>query len=94
MGHVTESCIVVSDCMLISILSLLVEPLEMLCAEAADALAPRAGDFKGEDLLSLWSLMCVSLETSIFLLLLPFLGPIFLFKSNFCTKQKPINKLS
>ena len=29
-----------SDRMLISILSVLVEPLQMLCAEAADALAP------------------------------------------------------
>ena len=34
----------------------------------------------------------VSLGTSIFLILLPFLGPIFLFKSSICQKQKPINK--
>ena len=38
--------------MLISILSMLVEPLEMLCAEAMVALAPQAGDLKAEDLLS------------------------------------------
>ena len=42
LGHVTKGCIVVSDCMLISILSVEVEALEILCAEAADALAPRA----------------------------------------------------
>ena len=52
LGLVTEGCIVVSDCMLISILSILVEPLEMLCAEAAHALAPHAGDLKPEDLLN------------------------------------------
>ena len=34
----------VSDRMLISILSVLVENLEMSCAEEKDALAPRAGD--------------------------------------------------
>ena len=34
----------VSDHMLLIILSVSVEPLEMLCAEAADALAPWAGD--------------------------------------------------
>ena len=33
----------VSDRMLISIISMLVEALEMLCAQAADALAPRQG---------------------------------------------------
>ena len=43
---VTEGCIVVSDHMLISILSMSLEPLEMLCAEAADALAPWAGNLK------------------------------------------------
>ena len=36
----TEGCIVVSDHMWISILSVSVEPLEMLCAEAGDALSP------------------------------------------------------
>ena len=56
---VTEGCIVVSDSMLISILSMLVEPLEMLCAEAADALAPQVWDLKAEDLLSPLHLMCV-----------------------------------
>ena len=40
LGLVTEGCIVVSDRMLISILSMLVESLEM-CPEAVDALAPR-----------------------------------------------------
>ena len=42
----------VSVCMLISILSISVESLEMLCAEAADAMALQAGDLKPEDLLS------------------------------------------
>ena len=32
------------DCMLISILYVLVEALEMLCAEAAEALAPQVWD--------------------------------------------------
>ena len=44
-----DGCCVVSDHMLISILSMLVEPLEMLCAEVAVALAPLAGDLKAED---------------------------------------------
>ena len=39
----------VSDRMLISILSGSVEPLEMLCADAAVALAPRAKEMKAED---------------------------------------------
>ena len=57
LGLVTEGCIVVYmyDRMLTSILSVLFEHLEMLCAEAEDALAPRAGDLKAEDL----HLMCV-----------------------------------
>ena len=38
----TEGCIVVSDCMLIFILSIWVEALKMPCAEAVHALAPRA----------------------------------------------------
>ena len=58
LGLLTEGCIVVSDCMLISILSTTVDLLEMLCAEAADALAPLARDLKAEDLLS--PLHCVS----------------------------------
>ena len=49
----------VSDCMPIPILSMLFEPLEILCAEAVDALAPQAGDLKAEDLLSPLHLMCV-----------------------------------
>ena len=53
---VTEVRIVVSDCMLISILSVLVEPLEISCAEVADLLAPLTRDFKAEDLMCL---MCV-----------------------------------
>ena len=39
----------VSDCMLISILFMLVEALKMSCAEAADALAPWAGDLMPDD---------------------------------------------
>ena len=42
----------VSDRMLVSILSVSVEPMEMSCVQAVDALAPRAGDLKAEDLLS------------------------------------------
>ena len=42
----------VSDCMLTSILSVSAEPLEMLCAEAADALALQARNLKAVDLLS------------------------------------------
>ena len=48
----------VSDYMLISILSVSVEPLEMSCAEAADTLAPCAGDLKPDNLLSPLCLMC------------------------------------
>ena len=59
LGLVTEGCIVVSDCMLISLLSVSVEALEMLCAEAAHALAPQAGDLMPENLLSLLHLMWV-----------------------------------
>ena len=40
MGLVTNGCIVVSDRMQISILSVFVEALEMSCAGAADALVP------------------------------------------------------
>ena len=40
LGLVTEGCIVVADRMLISILSMLVEPLDMSCAEAVDAMPP------------------------------------------------------
>ena len=36
----------VSDHMLISIIAVLVVPLEMLCAEAADPLAPLEGGLK------------------------------------------------
>ena len=50
LGLATEGCIVVSDRMLISILSMLVEALEMSCAAAVDALAPQAGDLKPDDL--------------------------------------------
>ena len=48
LGLAIDGCSVMSDRMLISILSLSVEPLEMLCAEAAAALAPQAGDLKVE----------------------------------------------
>ena len=44
--------------MLISMLSMSVEPLEM-CAAAADAVAPPATVLKTEDLLSPLRLMCV-----------------------------------
>ena len=44
MGFVSEGCIVALDPMLISILSMSVEPLQMSCAEAADGLAPQARD--------------------------------------------------
>ena len=40
----TEGCIMLADRMLISILFGLVEPLEILCAEAVDALAPLASE--------------------------------------------------
>ena len=40
------------DCMLISILFMSVEALEMLCAQAAEALAPQAWDLKPDNLLS------------------------------------------
>ena len=56
---VAEGPIVVTDCMLISRVSMLVGPLDMSCAEAVDALAPRAGDLKAEDLLSPLFLICV-----------------------------------
>ena len=46
------------DCMLISILSMSVEDLEMLCAGAAEALAPRPWDLKPDDLLSPLHLIC------------------------------------
>ena len=45
---VTEGSIVASDCMLISIPSVSVEPLEMSCAEAEDAQSPWDGDLKAE----------------------------------------------
>ena len=59
LGLVTEGCIVVSDCMVISILSMLVEPLEILWAEGADALSPRTGDLITDDLLSPLYLMFI-----------------------------------
>ena len=59
LGLVTEGCIVVSDHMLISILSMSVEPPEMSCAEATDALTPWARDLNSEDLPSPLHLMSV-----------------------------------
>ena len=54
-----SGCKVVSvDCMLISILSMSVEALEMLCDEAAEAVAPLACDLKPDNLLSPLHLMC------------------------------------
>ena len=58
MGLVTKDCIVMSDRMLMFILSMLVKPLEM-SIEAADALAPLAGNLKAKDLWSPLRLMCV-----------------------------------
>ena len=58
LGLATEGHIVVSDHMLISILSMLVEALEMSDAEAVDALAPWNSDLKPDDLLSSLHLMC------------------------------------
>ena len=46
------------DHMRISMLSVLVKALEMLCAKAAEILAPRAWDLKPDDLLSPLGLMC------------------------------------
>ena len=45
--------------MLISLLSMLVEPLEMSCVQAVDALALGAADLKAEALLSPLHLMYV-----------------------------------
>ena len=42
-----------------------VEPLEILCAEAVDALVPLAGDLKSDDLLSPLCLMCVFKTSSL-----------------------------
>ena len=50
-GLVTEDCIVLFDCMLISILSISIE--------AADALHPGSRDLKSEDVKSPSHLMCV-----------------------------------
>ena len=44
-------------CMLISILSVSVEALEMLCAVVAELLVPRACDLKTDDMLSPLRLM-------------------------------------
>ena len=52
------------DCMRISILSVSVEALEMLCAVVAEALAPWAGDSKADNLLSPLRLMCDLRNTS------------------------------
>ena len=49
----------VPDCMLISVHSVLVELLKMLCAEAADALASCLKDLNTEDLLNSLHLVCV-----------------------------------
>ena len=54
-----EGYIVVFDPILISISSMSVEPLEMLCAEAVGAIAPQCGELKAEDLLSSLPLVCV-----------------------------------
>ena len=56
---VTECCIVVFDCMLIFSLSMSVKALEILFTEAADVLAPQAGDLKPDDLPSPLHLLCI-----------------------------------
>ena len=56
----------VSDHMLISTLSVLVETLKMSCAEARNALAPWARDLKAEDLLSPLHLICVFKKLNVF----------------------------
>ena len=65
-GLVTEGCNIVSDCILICILSVLVEILEMSCAEAADALALQKGKFILNPVLALchflWSLARLELH--------------------------------
>ena len=50
-----------------------VEPLDMSCAEAVDALAPRVGGLKPEDLLSPLHLMCVFKKLNLSRLLVPVL---------------------
>ena len=72
LGLVTEFCVVLSDHMLISILSVSVEPLEMLHAEAVEALAPQ--DLKPEDFLSPLHLICVfiTLQEVKFILIIQF----------------------
>ena len=47
-----------ADCMLISILSVSVKALKILCAEAAEALAPQSWDLCPDDLLSPLHQMC------------------------------------
>ena len=58
LGLVTEGFIVVSDCMLICILFISVEPLEMSYTEAADTLASPVGNLKAEGLPSSLHLLC------------------------------------
>ena len=61
---VTKGCIVVLDHMLI--LSVLVEPLEISCAEAPVSLVPQARDLKPEDLLSSLHLMFIFKKLNLF----------------------------
>ena len=56
----------VSDRMLISILSVSVESLDMSCTEAPFVLAPRAWEFNPEDLLSPFLLICVFKKLNLF----------------------------
>ena len=51
MGFAIDGCCVAFNHILTSILSVSVEPLKILCAEDAVALAPRAGDLNLEDFL-------------------------------------------
>ena len=65
---VTEGCIVVSGHMLIFILSMSVKALEMLCVQAANALAPRAGDLSLAIAESIASNVCLTLLNYVSLL--------------------------
>ena len=56
----------VSDHVLISILSVSVEALDMSCPETADTLAPQTGDLKPKDLPSTLYLICVFKKFELF----------------------------
>ena len=60
LGIAIDGCCVVSDHMLIPLLSMSVEPLQKLCAEAMVRLAPQAGDWKPFLLLSVFKKLNLS----------------------------------